>query len=164
MTLKTKLKSIYRRYKKYPSVWCILMNLVCIAIPPYSIVGTILSLMFAGIFVLVLHSEREADVARRVSKLIAHKTITRFDVLTERLYPFERAEHRRKLYSSYRFSASDEFYYDGAWRKVASVNFQEDLIAYDISTDEDDDLQLVWLRFESIESYKPHYEETNANT
>lgn len=158
MKLKVKLKSIYRRYKKYPSVWCILMNLVCVALPPYSIVGTILSLMFAGIFCLVLWSEREADVARRVSKLIAQKTITRIDVLTERLYPFERAEEMRKLYSSYRFSAGDEFYYDGQWHKVASVNFQEDLIAYDISTDEDDDLQLVWLRFENIESYKPYKE------
>lgn len=105
MKLKVKLKSICRRYKKYPSVWCILINLVCIAIPPYSIVGTILSLMFAGTFCLVLLSEREADVARRVSKLTAQKTITRIDVLTERLYPFERAEERRKLYSSYRFSA-----------------------------------------------------------
>lgn len=156
MTLKTKLKSIYRRYKKYPSVWCILMNLVCIALPPYSIVGTILSFMIACSFVLVLWSERESDVARRVLKLIAHKSITRIDVLTERLYPFERAEERRKLYSSYDFSAGDKFYYEGEWRKVASVNFQEDLIAYDISTDEDDDLQLVWLRFENIESYKPH--------
>lgn len=158
MTIKVKFKSIYRRYKKYPSVWCILMNLVCIALPPYSIVGTILSFMIACSFVLVLWSERESDVARRVSKLIAHKAIARIDALTDRLYPFERAEERRKLYSSYDFSAGDQFYYDGQWHNVASVNFQEDLIAYDISTDEDDDLQLVWLRFENIESYKPYKE------
>lgn len=156
MKLKVKLKSIYRRYKKYPSVWCIIINFVCAALPPYSIVGTILSLMFAGTFCLVLWSERESDVARRVSKLIAHKTITMNDALTDRLYPFERAEERRKLYSSYNFSAGDEFYYDGQWHNVASVNFQEDLIAYDISTDEDDDLQLVWVRFENIESYKSY--------
>lgn len=159
MTLKTKLKSIYRRYKKYPSVWCILMNLACIVLPPYSIVGTILSLMFAGTFCLVLCNDRQADVARRVSKLIAHKSVSFVDTLMNRLMPYEKAEEKRKLYSSYHFSAGDQFYYDGQWHNVASVNFQEDLVAYDISTDEDDDLQLVWLRFENIESYKPYKSE-----
>ena len=156
MKLKVKLKSIYRRYKKYPSVWCILMNLICAALPPYSIVGTILSLMFAGIFCLVLCNDRQADVARRVTELVIHKATMAMCSLINQLHPYEKAEERRKLYSSYDFSAGDQFYYDGAWHNVASVNFQEDLIAYDISTDEDDDLQLVWLRFENIESYKPH--------
>lgn len=160
MKLKVKLKSIYRRYKKYPSVWCILMNLVFIALPPYSIAGTIYSLMIAGTFGIVLWNERQADVARRVTELVRHKATMAMCSLINQLHPYEKAEERRKLYSSYDFSAGDQFYYDGQWHNVASVNFQEDLIAYDISTDEDDDLQLVWLRFENIEGYKPYMSES----
>lgn len=63
-----------------------------------------------------------------------------------------------------RFSAQDQFFYEGAWHNVASVNFQEGLIAYDISSDEDDDLQLVWLRFESIESYIQHFTEEHHDS
>ena len=157
MTSKSKLKSIYRRYKKYPSVWCILINLVCIALPPYSIVGTIVSLTIAGSFGIVLWNERQADIAHRVSKLIVHKT----DCMVEELYNecsiYREVEAKRKFYSAFRFSAGDQFRYDGKWHKVASVNFKEDLVAYDISIDEDDDLQLVWVRFENIERYKPHF-------
>lgn len=159
MKLKVKLKSIYRRYKKYPSAWCIIINLIVAAIPPYINIGTLLSLMFAASFGVLLCQERRADYWRRVAHLISRKSFKQLDALVERLHTFERAEEKRDLYSNYQYCAGDQFYYDGAWHNVASVNFQEGLIAYDISTDEDDDLQLVWLRFENIESYKPHFQQ-----
>lgn len=159
MKLKVKLKSIYRRYKKYSSSWCILFNLACVAIPPYCGIGTFYSLMLAALFGIVLYQERRADISHRVAILIKHKSISRVDALIDRLMQYEKAEEKRDLYSNYQFCAGDQFYYDGAWHNVASVNFQEGLIAYDISTDEDDDLQLVWLRFENIESYKPHFQQ-----
>lgn len=156
MTLKIKLKSIYRRYKKYVAVWMIILNLVFAALPPYGCAGTGMNLFAAAMFVLVLCHERHADLALRWWKADNRKSYHIIYRLHDELQEFRKAEHRRKLYSEYQFSAGDEFYYDGAWHNVASVNFQEDLIAYDISTDEDDDLQLVWVRFENIESYKPY--------
>ena len=164
MKLKVKIKSIYRRYKKYTSVWCIFTNLLCAAIPPYINLGTYYCLLVAAVFGLVLYQERKADVFRRTAKLIAHKAKRIVEELYDELHIYRQVEAKRKFYSAFRFSAGDQFYYDGKWHNVASVKFQEDLIAYDISTDEDDDLQLVWVRFENIESYKSHYEETNANT
>lgn len=56
------------------------------------------------------------------------------------------------------FRAGDEFFYQGQWHNVASVNLDEALIAFDTSSIEDDDMNLVWLRCESIEEYKPYKE------
>ena len=154
MKLKVKLKSIYRRYKKYVAVWIIILNLVFAALPPYDS-GTGMNLFAAAMFCLVLCYERHADLALRWWKADTREAYRIIYRLSDELQEFRKTEHLRKLYSSYRFSAGDQFYYDGAWHDVAYVDYQECLIAYDISTDEDDDLQFVWVRFENIENYKP---------
>ena len=40
------------------------------------------------------------------------------------------------------FCAGDEFKYHGEWYNVASVNFDEALVAYDMSDDDDEDIYL----------------------
>lgn len=158
MTNKVKIKSIYRRYKKYPIAWFVVLNIVLSITPPYSIIGTIVNGCFVFIFAIVLKEQRNADVLCRYARLAAFYTQRLLEKTSVELNTYHNEKRLRNLYSSCHFSAGDQFYYDGAWHNVASVNFQEDLIAYDISTDEDDDLQLVWLRFENIESYQPHFQ------
>lgn len=54
------------------------------------------------------------------------------------------------------FCAGDEFKYHGEWYNVASVNFDEALLAYDMAEDDDEYMQLSWLRCENIEEFKPY--------
>lgn len=54
------------------------------------------------------------------------------------------------------FCAGDKFKYHGEWHNVASVNFDEALLAYDMADDEEEDMCLSWLRCESIEEFKPY--------
>lgn len=51
------------------------------------------------------------------------------------------------------FCAGDRFKYHGEWHNVASLNLDEALVAYDTSEDDDEDMQLSWLRCESIEEF-----------
>lgn len=54
------------------------------------------------------------------------------------------------------FCAGDEFKYHGEWHNVASLNFDEALVAYDMADDDDEDIELSWIRCESIEEFKPY--------
>ena len=54
------------------------------------------------------------------------------------------------------FRAGDQFKYHGEWHYLAGVNFEEALIAYDIADDDDEDIDLSWLRCENIEEFKPY--------
>lgn len=54
------------------------------------------------------------------------------------------------------FRAGDKFKYHGEWHYLASVNFDEALLAYDESDEDGEDMQFVWLRCESIEEFKPY--------
>ncbi len=54
------------------------------------------------------------------------------------------------------FCAGDQFKYHGQWHNVASLNFNEALLAYDMADEDDDDIELSWLRCESIEEFKPY--------
>lgn len=53
------------------------------------------------------------------------------------------------------FCAGDMFKYHGEWHHLASINFDEALFAYDMSDEDDEDMQLTWLRCESVEDFKP---------
>lgn len=59
------------------------------------------------------------------------------------------------------FRAGDMFKYHGELHLVASVNFDEGLVAYD-AAEADDDIFLVWLRCESIEEYIPFVNEEQS--
>lgn len=59
------------------------------------------------------------------------------------------------------FCAGDQFKYHGQWHNVVSVNFDEALLAYDMADEDDDDMDLSWLRCESIEEFKPYKKQTN---
>ena len=54
------------------------------------------------------------------------------------------------------FCAGDKFKNHGEWYNLASVNFDEALVAYDISEEDDEYMQLSWLRCENIEDFKPY--------
>lgn len=67
----------------------------------------------------------------------------------------------REEFNKTGFRAGDIFKYHGEWHLVASVNFDEGLVAYD-TAEADDDMFLVWLRCESIEEYRPFVNEEQS--
>lgn len=54
------------------------------------------------------------------------------------------------------FRAGDMLKYHGEWHNVASVNFDEALLAYDMAGEDDEEMCLSWLRCESIEEFKSY--------
>lgn len=62
----------------------------------------------------------------------------------------------REEFSQMRFCAGDMIKVRGEWHSVCSVDFEEDLIAWDIADDDDDEMQLKWVRCESVEEHKPY--------
>lgn len=159
MTLKVKLKSIYRRYKEHIIFGLIFVNILSIMFPPYSLISFVRGIVFIFLFSSLLYSERRADIKERKDKIWEYREYCSIVKLWALVKHYQDLEWKRIKYCNKRFSAQDQFLYDGKWHNVASVNFQEGLIAYDISSDEDDDLQLVWIRFENIESYIQNFKE-----
>lgn len=54
------------------------------------------------------------------------------------------------------FGARDTFEYMGIVRQLASVDFKEKLVAYADNPNDDDDINLTWVRCENIRNFKSY--------